>query len=228
MDIEILLARRIAADIFGEMRSGKIARATCGGTAASPAELAVPVGISNRHVHLSRQDMDTLFGPGAELTRMKAVKQPGQFAAEETVTLRGPKGKLERVRVLGPLRPKTQVEISQADGVRLGLAAPLRMSGNLDGSPGVDISGPKGTVALDRGVIVAWRHVHMLPETAAEAGFRDGDTVDVEVGGERGGTLGNVVVRAATASALELHIDVEEANAFFLRNNDMARIRKRG
>lgn len=227
MDIETLLARRIAADIFGEIRSGKSAPAVCGNGAAAPAELAVPVGISNRHVHLSRQDMDALFGPGAELTRMKAVKQPGQFAAEETVMLRGPKGTLERVRVLGPLRPKTQVEISQSDGVRLGLAAPLRMSGNLDGSPGVAITGPKGSVTLDRGVIVAWRHMHMLPETAAEAGFRDGEIVDVTVGGERGGILGNVVVRASSASALELHIDVEEANAFFLRNNDTVRIRKR-
>lgn len=228
MDIETLLAKRIAADIFGEMRSGKIARASCCGIARDSVELAVPVGISNRHVHLSRQDMDTLFGPGSELTRIKAVKQPGQFAAEETVTLRGPKGKLERVRVLGPMRPKTQVEISQADSVRLGIAAPLRMSGSLDGSPGVEITGPKGTVTLDRGVIIAWRHVHMLPETAVEAGFRNGDVVDVTVEGERGGILGNVVVRAATASALELHIDVEEANAFFLRNNDTVRIRKRG
>lgn len=227
MDIETMLARQITGDILNELRSGTTCPAPQSATGGGGAEFTVPVGISNRHVHLSRQDMDTLFGPGAELTRMKAVKQPGQYAAEETVTVCGPKGKLERVRVLGPLRAKTQVEISQSDGIRLGLAAPLRMSGDLDGTPGAEIIGPAGTVMLDYGVIVAWRHVHMLPETAAEAGFHDGEVVAVAVFGERAGVLGNVVVRAANASALELHIDVEEANAFFLRNNDTVSIRKR-
>jgi propanediol utilization protein len=170
--------------------------------------------------------MDALFGPGAELTRLKAVKQPGQFAAGETVILRGPRGELDRVRVLGPLRARTQVEISQADGIKLGLAVPLRMSGDLDGTPGVELVGPGGSVRLEGGLIVAWRHVHMLPETAARAGFSDGDLAEALIGGERGGVMGNVVVRVAAASALELHIDVEEANAFSLRNGDMARIRK--
>jgi propanediol utilization protein len=227
MDIETILTRQITGDILNELRSGLADRRPQGVTPGSCTEFTVPVGISNRHVHLSRQDMDILFGPGSELTRMKAVKQPGQFAAKESVTLRGPKGELERVRILGTLRAKTQVEISHTDGIRLGLAAPLRMSGNLDDTPGAEIIGPGGTLKLDRGVIVAWRHVHMLPETAAEAGFRDGDVVEAVISGERAGILGNVVVRAVNASALELHIDVEEANAFFLHNNDTVSLRKR-
>jgi propanediol utilization protein len=227
MDIDATLARQITQGILDELCSGRQGAPSRGTPVAASAEIRVPVGVSNRHVHLSRQDMDTLFGPGAELTRKKAAKQPGQFAAGETVTLRGPKSEIERVRVLGPLRAKTQVEVSRGDGIKLGLAAPLRKSGDLDDTPGIAIIGPKGSVTLERGVIVALRHVHMLPETAERAGLRDGDCVDVLVEGERGGIMGNVAVRAAKASALELHVDVEEANAFSLRNNDMVRIGKR-
>ena len=226
MDIDSTLARQIAQSILADFCSGRQGAPSCGTLVAASAEICVPVGISNRHVHLSREDMDTLFGPGAELTRRKAARQPGQFAAGETVTLRGPKSEIERVRVLGPLRAKTQVEISRGDGIKLGLAAPLRKSGDLDDTPGIEIIGPKGSVTLERGVIVALRHVHMLPETAARAGLRDGDSVNVLVGGERGGIMSNVAVRAANASALELHVDVEEANAFSLRNDDIVRIRK--
>jgi propanediol utilization protein len=186
----------------------------------------VSIGVSNRHVHLCRADMDTLFGPGAALHRKKAMKQPGQFAADETVTLRGPKGALTKVRVLGPLRVETQVEVSVADGYTLGITPPLRMSGHLDETPGVEIIGPCGSVRKDRGVIVALRHIHMLPQTATGLGLRNGDEVDVEIAGERGGVLRRVVIRAADASAYEMHIDVEEANAFCLKNDDLVRIRK--
>lgn len=187
----------------------------------------VNVGVSNRHIHLSRTDMDTLFGPGSSLTRKKAMKQPGQFAAEETVTLRGPKGSLHKVRVLGPLRKETQIEISVADGFALGIKPPLRMSGVLDDSPGVEVIGAAGSVQKEQGVIVAKRHVHMLPETAAQFGLCNGEEVDVEVLGERGGIMSRVAIRAAEASALEIHIDVEEANSFCLKNDDLVRIRKR-
>ena len=186
--------------------------------------LQVPVGISNRHVHLSRTDMDALFGPGSVLRRKKAMKQPGQFAAEETVTLKGPKGVLNKVRVLGPLRPETQVEISIADGFVLGIKPPLRMSGQLEDTPGIEIIGPQGRVQTVQGVIAAMRHIHMPVETAAQFGFRNGEVVDVEVGGERGGVLRQVVIRATGDSVSELHVDVEEANAFALQNDDLVRL----
>lgn len=186
--------------------------------AAQP--LTIPVGISNRHVHLSREDMDILFGYASTLTRMKAVKQPGQYAAAETVTLRGPKGELSRVRVLGPLRSTTQVEISVADGFALGISAPLRMSGDLQDSPGIELIGPRGRVTKTAGAIVAWRHIHISPQEAARAGLRDGMEIDVRIDGQRGGILSHVVVRVSTDAVLEMHIDVEEANGFGLRNGD--------
>ena len=132
--------------------------------------LMVPVGISNRHVHLSREDMDILFGYGSALTRMKAVKQPGQFAAEETVTIKGPKKEIKNVRILGPLRSETQIEISVADGFVLGVKAPIKMSGDLAGSCPIEIVGPKGRVTKDCGVIVAWRHIHIPCDMAAQYG----------------------------------------------------------
>jgi len=183
-------------------------------------ELDIPVGISNRHVHLSREDMDALFGYGSTLTRMKAVKQPGQYAAEETVTLRGPKGELTNVRVLGPLRSVTQVEISVADSFALGIKVPLRMSGDFQNSPGIEIIGPHGHVTKTRGVIVAWRHIHISPADAARHALHDGMEIDVCIAGQRGGILSHVVVRVSTDAMLEMHIDMEEANSVGLRNGD--------
>jgi putative phosphotransacetylase len=182
--------------------------------------LDIPVGISNRHVHLSREDMDALFGCGATLTRMKAVKQPGQYAAEETVTLRGPKGELSKVRILGPLRSTTQIELSVSDGIALGIKAPLRMSGNLHDSPGIEIIGPRGRISKKNGAIVAWRHIHIPPAEAEQNGLRDGMEIDVSIDGHRGGILSHVVVRVSTDAVLEMHIDVEEANGFGLHNGD--------
>lgn len=188
------------------------------------ASALVPVGISNRHVHLSRADMDTLFGPGANLTRKKAVKQPGQFAAEETVTLKTAKGKIERVRVLGPLRNQTQIELSISDSFRLRLTPPVRMSGDLESTPGVEIIGPCGKVEKDCGVVIAWRHIHMDPATAARIGVHDGQKLAIESGGDRGGILHNVMLRVSEDSVPELHVDIEEANALNLHNNDQVKI----
>lgn len=218
MELQQDTIERVIRQILGEMN-----QQTTPGGAQDP--FLVPVGVSNRHIHLSRADMEILFGPGAELHRMKAMKQPGQYAAEETVTLKGPKGSLSKVRVLGPVRAETQIEISVADGFTLGLRAPLRMSGQLDGTPGLEIIGPQGSVQKQHGVIVALRHIHMTPATAARLGLRNGQEVDVEITGARGGILHHVAVRAAEASALEMHIDVEEANALGLKNDDLVRIR---
>lgn len=187
----------------------------------------VPVGISNRHVHLSREDMDILFGPGSELTVKSPVKQPGQFAAEETVTIKSPKNELEKIRVLGPLRKETQIEVSLADGRFLGIDPPIAISGELEGTPGIEIIGPKGTVKKSRGVIAALRHIHMLPDMALKMGISDGEIVNVKILGERGGIMGSVLVRVADKSAFEMHIDVEEANAFGIKNNDKLEIMKK-
>lgn len=220
------IVRDVLAQGFGQT-------ACQAGLAPPPAALSArdpfltEVGVSNRHIHLSRADMDTLFGPGSELHRKKAMKQPGQFAAEETVTIRGPKGELRKVRVLGPLRRDTQVEVSVADGYALGISPPLRMSGQLDRTPGVEIIGPQGSVQRGDGVIVALRHIHMQPETANQLGLKNGEVVDVEIEGARGGVMSGVVIRVADAAAYEMHVDVEEANAFGLKNDDLVRIRKR-
>lgn len=211
-------AELIAREILQELRArgpGAVA-----GAPLAAQTLHIPVGISNRHVHLSREDMDILFGYGATLTRMKAVKQPGQYAAEETVTLRGPKGELTRVRVLGPLRSATQVEISVSDSFVLGVKAPLRMSGNLQDSPGIEIIGPRGRVSKTDGAIVAWRHIHISPADAERHALRDGMEIDVRIDGYRGGILSHVVVRVSADAVLEMHVDVEEANGFGLRNGD--------
>lgn len=216
------LIDRIVAELLEQGRSAAQRATTDMPSGDDPA--LVPVGVSNRHIHLCRQDMEALFGPGAVLTRKKASKQPGQYAAEETVTLRGPKGEIGRVRVLGPLRPETQVEVSKADGFVLGVHPPMRMSGELENTPGIEIVGPQGTVKKESGLIIAQRHIHMPPDSAAALGLATGDEVDVLVDGDRGGLLHHVAIRVAEASTLEMHIDVEEANGMGLRNDDRVRI----
>ena len=185
-------------------------------------ERSTPIGVSNRHIHLDRADMDALFGPGSELTVKKMLGQPGQYAAEETVTIRGPKGELQRVRVLGPLRSESQVEISIADGFTLGVKPPVRESGQLEGTPGIEIIGPKGSVKKERGVIAALRHIHMTPEIAQRLGYKDGQYVQTKIEGLRGALLCNVLIRVSDKYALEMHIDVEEANALGVKTGDRA------
>ena len=185
---------------------------------------SVPIGVSNRHIHLDRADMDILFGPDSELTRKKDLGQPGQYAAEETVTLHGPKGELSRVRVLGPLRSESQVELSVTDGFALGVRPPIRESGKLAGTPGVTIVGPKGTVEKDTGTIAALRHIHLTPEDAQRMGVKDKQMVKVEIRGLRGGIFHNVLIRVSEQFAPEMHIDVDEANAFGVKNGDRAYI----
>ncbi len=183
----------------------------------------IPVGVSNRHLHLSQADVDTLFGKGYEMNKIKDLSQPGQYACKETVTLCGPGGAIEKVRILGPVRSKTQVEILEGDCYKLGTAAQTRLSGDLDGTYGITIIGPKGSVQIGEGLIVAQRHIHMTPTDAQRLGVTDGQTVSIEVAGPRGGIYSNVAVRATDASALECHIDTEEANA--MKVNSLSKIK---
>ncbi|MFW5490646.1 MAG: phosphate propanoyltransferase [Desulfovibrio sp.] len=234
MDLDQIIVNEFASQILAELRSGNgtgssvpveaVTFAPWAAETSQQTSALVPVGISNRHVHLSRSDMDTLFGPGSSLTRLKAVKQPGQFAAKETVTLRTPKGELAKVRILGPLRSETQIELSIADSFKLGLTPPIRMSGDLEASPGIEIIGPCGSVTKENGVIIAWRHIHADPATATLMGIRDGQKVDVEIQGDRGGILSNVVMRVVEDSIPEMHVDIEEANAFNLHNSDLVKV----
>lgn len=178
----------------------------------------VPVGVSNRHIHLSKQDLETLFGEGYELTIRNDLSQTGQYAAEETVTIQGPKSAMANVRILGPTRNETQIEISRTDSFALGVKPPVRDSGSLEATPGIVIIGPKGQVELDKGVIIAQRHIHMSEEDAKNFGVEDKDLVSVRMGGERAIVFENVLVRVRDDFVLEMHIDTDEANAAIIGN----------
>lgn len=174
----------------------------------------LPVAVSARHAHLSQQTIDAVFGAGHALEVAKPLSQPGQFAARETVTLIGPRGQLEHVRVLGPPRAADQVEISRSDEFILGIDAPVRLSGETANTPGIIVVGPAGRIALQSGVICAHRHIHMHPDDAARLKLKDHDSVAVRVdSGGRSLTFGDVIVRVSTEFRLEMHIDVDEANA---------------
>ena len=187
-------------------------------------QLYVPVGISNRHVHLSSADLAALFGPGYQLTPIKPLTQPGQFASKETVTVVGPKGKIEKMRVLGPVRGQTQIEISITDSFALGVKPVIRMSGKLKDSPGAKIIGPAGEITIPEGVIVAARHLHISARQAEVYGLHDGDVVGLRVPGERALIFENVVVRGGDGHELEVHMDVDEANAAKLKNGNILEI----
>lgn len=184
----------------------------------------IPVGISGRHIHLSQKDLDTLFGKGYELTPIKNLSQPGQFACKETLTIAARKGCIEKVRIIGPVRGQSQVEILRADAFKLGVKPVLRLSGDLENSPGVTIIGPKGSIILDEGVIVAQRHIHLNNAQAKERGYKNGDVVSIRVGGERSAILENVSVRVGDNGYLDCHIDQEEANALGLGPKDFVEI----
>ena len=190
--------------------------------------MKLPIALSNRHVHLSQADIETLFGAGHELTHFKPLSQPGQYACEEKVDLVGPKRTIGGVRVLGPARKASQVEISFSDGITLGLGEiPVRDSGMLDGTPGIKLVGPKGEVVLEQGVIAAARHIHMHTSDAAEYGLKDKDLVKVPVEGQRGLVFDNVLVRVHETYALEFHVDIEEGNAAGLKNCQLVELIKK-
>ncbi len=186
----------------------------------------VPIGVSARHVHLTQQDVETLFGNGYELTRKKEL-MGGQFASNELVTIVGLKLRaIENVRILGPVRKISQVEISATDAIKLGIKAPIRESGDIKGSAPIAIVGPKGVVYLKEGCIIAKRHIHMSPEDAVSAGVSNGDTVSVQVENERGTIFNHVKIRVDKSFTLEMHIDTDEANAAKISTGDTAVIKK--
>jgi len=184
----------------------------------------VEVGISNKHLHLSEADLAKLFGAGYKLTVKKELKQPGQFAAEEQVDVAGPKGTLKGLRILGPCRKETQVELAMTDARVIGLSLPVRESGVLDGSPGVKLIGPAGETVIAKGAIIALRHIHLSPAQAAEAGLKDKDWVSVKANTSRPVVFEKVLIRCGDAHLNEMHVDTDEGNAAALGNGDQVEI----
>ena len=203
-----------------------------GGTAAGADREAtkhtrreVKIGVSARHIHVSPRDFEALFGKGRAPSVLRTISQPGQFAAGETLAIAGPNGRIENVRIVGPARGSTQVELSPSDARELGVNAPVRMSGKLEGTPGVTLEGPAGKVALQGGVIIAQRHLHVAPADGRKLGVADGDRISVEVGpAGRRAILHDVLVRMGPAHATELHLDLDEANAVGAKSGDVAAI----
>ena len=186
----------------------------------------VPVGVSARHIHLTQEHVETLFGEGYHLTKKKDL-MGGQYACNETVTVVGLKLRaIENVRVLGPVRKASQLEISATDAMKLGVAAPIRESGNVAGSAPVAVVGPKGVIYLKEGCIIAMRHIHMSPADAMAAGVKDGDIVSVKADNERGTVFNQVKIRVNDSFTLEMHIDTDEANASKIKTGDMVTIIK--
>ena len=184
----------------------------------------IPVALSARHVHLSQEHVEALFGPGYQLKKLFDLSQPGQFACQETVEVMGPKRSIGKVRVLGPARSQTQVELSTTDGVVLGLPLPIRDSGDTQGTPGAHLIGPRGAVKLREGCIVAARHIHTTPEDAGRLGVHDNQKVWVQFVGPRGLVFSDVLVRVSPSFKTELHLDTDEGNAASIKNGEPVRI----
>lgn len=186
---------------------------------------SIPVEISNHHVHLTRDSLDILYGKDYELTKLRDLSQPGEFASNEQVSLVGANMKIiEKVRILGPLREYTQAELSITDGYFLGLDLPTRISGNTKDSPPITFIGPKGVLTLSEGAIRAARHIHMTPKDAEYYQVKNGDRVKVEVSGEHGVIYKDVVIRVSEKSKLAFHLDTDEANAGNIKGTGLARI----
>ncbi len=187
----------------------------------------IPVGISGRHLHLSQEHLEILFGKGYQLTKLKDLSQPGQYACEEKVDVYSPAGKLQAgVRILGPVRSQTQVEISRSDVIRGKFVAPVRSSGSVKGSGAARLVGPKGEVEITEGVIIADRHIHFSVEEAKEFGVQDREVVSIYVEGEKSGILGNVLCRVSPKFLLDCHLDTDDGAAFGLSNGDQVTLVK--
>lgn len=191
----------------------------------SPHLFSIPAEISNHHVHLTRNSLDILYGKDYELTKLRDLSQPGEFASNERVSIVGANMKvIEKVRILGPLREYTQAELSITDGYFLGLDLPTRISGNIKGSPPIIFIGPKGVLTLSEGAIRAARHIHMTPKDAEDYKVKNGDRIKVEVSGEHGVIYKDVVIRVSEKSKLAFHLDTDEANAGNVKGSGLARI----
>lgn len=185
--------------------------------------MKVNIGVSARHVHVTKEDLSILFGEDFKLTKKVDLSQPGQYACNEQVILKGPKGTIERVRILGPERNETQVEISKTDSFALGIKPPVRNSGDLQGASEITIIGPKGEVTKNAAIIAA-RHIHATKEDAKKYGFEDKEFVSIVVKGEKSGILKNVYVRINDNFSYEVHLDTDDANAFLINNGDEAEL----
>lgn len=186
--------------------------------------MKVQIGISNRHVHLTKEHLSILFGEGFELEKVKDLNQPHQFVSNSFVTIKTYKNSFENVRVVGPVREYTQVEISKTDAIKLGINPPVRDSGDIIGSSPITIIGPNGTVDLEYGCIIADRHIHITPKQMEMYGFNGLEKVNVLLNGEKGGIICNVRLKVAEESYFELHLDTDDANAHLVNNGDIADI----
>jgi|GEM_PF-266006 len=219
---DFLKSRGIGLQLLrGEAEAGADANARYFAKQAGKLPLQpIPVGVSNRHIHLSEAHVAELFGAGYRLSPLRELSQPGQFAAQETVTLVGPKGILPQVRILGPSRGATQVEVSKTDGYALGVHPPVRLSGQLEGTPGITIVGPLSAIRLTAGVIMAKNHVHMSLQDAAAFQVVSGDRLMLQTDGERPIIFADVIVRVSERYVLDFHVDTDEGNAAGLRTGD--------
>ena len=193
-------------------------------TLARQGKRYIPAAVSGRHVHLCDEHIKVLFGSGYTLRRLKDLSQPGQFACEETVSIKGSKGTIEHIRVLAPARKDTQVEISVTDTYALGIKPVVRMSGDTSKTPGCMIIGPAGKVELAQGVIISKRHLHISKEQGEAYGLKSGDVIGARCKGERGIVIENIAVRLGDGHDLEIHLDMDEANAAMLKNGDLLEI----
>ena len=209
----------ISTEKIAEMVRKAILEMNSGEGKKDTAEGGIPVGVSNRHIHLSVEDLETLFGKGYELTPIKELSQPGQYACKELLTIVGPSMRpIENVRVLGPVRKTSQVEISATDSYILKVKPPVRESGKIKDSAPLRLIGPKGIVELKEGCIIANRHIHMSPSDAERFGLSDGDYIDVDVNGKRRTRWFDVQVRVHKDFRLEMHVDTDDANAAGIGN----------
>ena len=186
----------------------------------------LPIALSNRHIHVSQRDLDILFGEGYNLTKFKDLSQPGQYACDEKIDIVGPRGVLKGVRILGPVRPSTQFELSISDAFTLGVEPMIRNSGDIKSTPGAKLVGPAGEVEIEEGVIVAARHIHMHTKDAEEFGVKDNDIVSIKTDGERSVIFNNVLVRVSDEFALEMHVDIEEGNTSGVKNGQLVELIK--
>lgn len=189
-------------------------------------KLAIPVGVSNRHCHLTREHFKILFGANAEPKRVKDIKQPGFYAAEEMISVKGPKGVLHKIRLVAPYRDHTQIELAVTDALAIGVKPPVRESGQVKGSAGATLIGPAGQVEIKEGVIVAQRHLHFSPDEAKALGIESGEVVRVRAGAGSGRAVvfEDVIVRVGPKYSLEFHVDTDEANASGLKTGDFVHI----